>query len=413
MKNLFLLHHSKRARQSGMALLWAILLILIFAVIGLALGVQTVSALRKSRMERKRVEVESFSRATMLDLRVAAQNYFVKMVAEAQEDINQNPIAGNQIPTLPQVRDRVKTMFPKYLPVSMSGGTLMHNEKPDPTWKGDGWEYIKGQGVIALNLDGIEIHQVNGRPTGIGFFTLTVPYTVEFSLDQQPDEADLVPVLGSLWHPQNLLSQTAEKEAKESGKPKPIGGNTVFLAQPKYHNGFELRMMVQLQIVPPPSGVIEWHIGTPRPGKPIIPERPDCGPWYVTSSGGQSYVENACGGKVSGSFTSPGAAGAAANALNTGDRDEFNNAVRSDSYQSVCAGTGYSCQATVFPGFNGDSDWVGLGEYGSNGTDGTIIYDDIPPGSPTRELKIKVGEFLPMFPMYRDVSSLLARKRGQ
>ncbi|HND20129.1 MAG TPA: hypothetical protein PLB18_12195, partial [Acidobacteriota bacterium] len=95
-----------------MALLWAILLILIFAVIGLALGVQTVSALRKSRMERKRVEVESFSRATMLDLRVAAQNYFVKMVAEAQEDINQNPIAGNQIPTLPQVRDRVKTMFP-------------------------------------------------------------------------------------------------------------------------------------------------------------------------------------------------------------------------------------------------------------------------------------------------------------
>lgn len=412
MKN-HLLHHSKRAKQSGMALLWAILLILIFAVIGLALGIQTVSALRKSRMERKRVEVESFSRATMLDLRVAAQNYFVKMVAEAQEDINKNPIAGNQIPTLPQVKDRVKSMFPKYLPVSMSGGTLMHNEKPDPNWKGDGWEYIKGYGTVVLNLDGIEIHQVNGRPTGIGFFTLTVPYTVEFSLDQQPDEADLVPVLGSLWHPQNLLSKTAEKEAKESGKPKPIGGNTVFLAQPKYHNGFELRMMVQLQIVPPPSGVIEWHIGTPRPGKPIIPERPDCGPWYVTSSGGQSYVENACGGKVSGSFASPGAAANAANALNNRDTNAFNDAVRSPTYISVCEGTGESCPAAVFPGFNGDNDWVGLGEYGSNGTDGTIIYDDIPPGSPTRQLKIKVGEFLPMFPMYRDVGSLLARKRGQ
>ncbi|MBI4752618.1 MAG: type II secretion system protein, partial [Acidobacteria bacterium] len=179
MKNFFLPHHSKRIKQSGMALLWVMLFITIFAVLGLALIIQTATVLKKVRLERKRIEVESFSRATMLDLRVAAQNYFVKMVAEAQEDINKTPIAGNQLPTLQQVKDRVKSMFPKYLPVSMSGGTLMHGVKADPRWQGDGWEHMKGQGTIILNLDGIELHQVNGRPTAIGFFTLTVPYTVE------------------------------------------------------------------------------------------------------------------------------------------------------------------------------------------------------------------------------------------
>lgn len=413
MKNL-LLHHSKRAKQSGMALLWAILLILVFAILGLALMFQTAAVLKKSRLERKRIEVESFSRATMLDLRVAAQNYFVKMVAEAQEDINKNPIAGNQIPTLPQVRDRVKSMFPKYLPVSMSGGTLMHGVKADPRWQGDGWEYIKGQGVITLNLDGIEIHQVNGRPTAIGFFTLTVPYTVELSAKKQPDEADLMGVLGSVWHPQNLESKLAGKEEKEEPSKKPAVGVKPYQIQPKYQNAFDLRMMVQLHIIPGTPPGTEWHIAGPRPGKPSPPPRKtDCGPWYVEKQGnGDEIVVNACGGVLTGTFAPGGTASAAANALNEDDDETFQKAIAHPSYHSTCEDiTGEDCPM-VIPGF-GDNDWVGIGEYGSDGTDGYIVYDDIPGGSPTRNLKIKVGAFEPRFPMYREWSSMLTRKRGQ
>jgi hypothetical protein len=398
-----------------MALLLAILLILVFAIIGLALMTQTASVLRKARLERKRIEVESFSRATMLDLRVAAQNYFVKMVAEAQEDINKTPIAGNQIPTLQQVHNRVKSMFPKYLPVSMSGGTLMHGVKPDPRWKGDGWEYMKGQGIIILNLDGIELHQVNGRPTAIGFFTLTVPYTVELDWDKQPDETDLIGVLGSLWHPQNLESKLAkEEQAKTAGKPKPIGGKSLFLIQPKYQNAFDLRMMVQLQIVPPPPGIIEWHIGTPGPGKPgPVFKKENCGTWDVVKQlDGTNRVENDCGDVLTGHFDDEKTAQDAANALNENDREEFDRAISDPSYHSICEDiTGQDCPI-ILPGF-GDNDWVGIGEYGSNGTDGYIVFDDIPPGSPTRNLKIKVGAFEPRFPMYRSWGSMLTRKRGE
>ncbi|MBI4752524.1 MAG: hypothetical protein HY774_28870, partial [Acidobacteria bacterium] len=148
-------------------------------------------------------------------------------------------------------------------------------------------------------------------------------------------------------------------------------------------------------------------------GKPAPPPRKgDCGPWYVEKQGNEEVVVNACGGVLTGTFSAGGTASAAANALNEKDDEKFNQAIYSMSYHSICEDiTGEDCPF-VLPGF-GDNDWVGIGEYGSDGTDGYIVYEDIPGGSPTRNLKIKVGAFEPRFPMYREWSSMLTRKRGQ
>ncbi|MBI4751056.1 MAG: hypothetical protein HY774_21460 [Acidobacteria bacterium] len=408
---LFRRRRTEHGQGHGLLLTVAFLFLIFCGIFCSMLQLLTVHNVQTTRQESQRLQIKSFARATLPDLQAATEAYVVKLTAGMQEILDRTALAGGtKAPALnaQQLTTYCERYFPRYFPLEMRCSTLMKDAPPEVARE---WARVYGTALMKIDLDGVR----NGADPGVGLpggglvvqLTVTVPYKIEIAAKDLPPDTGAMAILGSVWRPGTFQLSGQSSPAKAKEKPEDQKDTAPIWLVPSYERAFQMRVLVQFR--PPTIPPEEWNARIV--GLNVDP----CGSWspqcaslnLLTNPPTCTAYEltNSCGGTVNGLFTSAGAAGNAANILNSpgqGAPREFQNYLTglANLGQFVPVSSINTAGPFSFDPNNGYGEFVELGSFGQStgSSEGPMDRLGVPKNSNVRKVKIQFDQLNPLLP---------------
>lgn len=317
-----------RRGEKGYALLMAVILIFFIGSLVLNSMAEVVVTMRMVRQRHLYNQCASFSRATLPDLRAAAQEYVTKLFAAYQVVLNERARAFPTVPTADLADQFFKTRLPKHFLMELRGGTLAPANPADD--EGD-WTSVKGSAVVYLYYDGLRPATdlgLGADPTRLPYvlqLTCLVPYDIEIQAAPVAANGDGTMVLGSAWRPTgHYLEETGSGpriQPPSRSLPTPPSGGLVVpeYQRARYSSAIQMHVYAAFAVprneppLPPGADLFD-----PTPPCNAIPVFNGCVEQDDDGNCVTSVVQDGCGGIYSGQFRPASAANEIIDAINAG-----------------------------------------------------------------------------------------------